>query len=140
MPDASDEQTWWSNLFTGGADTGLEIPDGIWESVVAATFEIDTQPPADQLLPTDQVRTVLMSSTTSRTVTVTLGTLQPIPAPLRTMWGTVRSRRPRTTTTSIMKSCTTPTETMPTLTATTQSTTNFSEKAMLPTQSNRFMP
>ena len=55
MPDASDEQTWWSNLFTGGADTGLEIPDGIWESVVAATFEIDTQPPADQLLPTNQV-------------------------------------------------------------------------------------
>jgi hypothetical protein len=34
MPDASDEQTWWSNLFTGGADPGLEIPDGVWESVM----------------------------------------------------------------------------------------------------------
>ena len=53
MPDVSDEQTWWSNLFTGGADTGLEIPDGLWESVVAATFESETQPPADELLPTD---------------------------------------------------------------------------------------
>ncbi len=54
MPGASDEQKWWSNLFTGGADTGLEIPDAIWESVVAATFESDIPAPADELLPTDQ--------------------------------------------------------------------------------------
>jgi hypothetical protein len=55
MPDASDEQTWWSDLFTGGADPGLEIPDGVWESVVATTFEIETPQSTDDLLPADHV-------------------------------------------------------------------------------------
>lgn len=55
MRDASDEQTWWSNLFTGGPDPGLEIPDGVWESVVTAALEIDTPQPADDLMPADYV-------------------------------------------------------------------------------------
>ncbi|HME46944.1 hypothetical protein [Mycobacterium sp.] len=54
MPDASDEQAWWSNLFTGGADPGLEIPDGVWESVMTAALEIDVPEYADDLMPADQ--------------------------------------------------------------------------------------
>jgi hypothetical protein len=54
MPDASDEQSWWSDLFTGGADPGLEIPDGVWESVMTTALDIDTADPADDLMPVDQ--------------------------------------------------------------------------------------
>jgi hypothetical protein len=51
MPDASDEQTWWSSLFAGGVDPGLEIPDGTWESVMTAALDVDTPEPADDLVP-----------------------------------------------------------------------------------------
>ncbi len=57
MPDASDDQTCWSNLFTGGADPGLEIPDGVWESVMTAALESDTADLVDDLVPGDQVET-----------------------------------------------------------------------------------
>jgi hypothetical protein len=53
MADTSDEQIWWSTLFAGGVDPGLAIPDGTWESLVAAVFDVDTEPPADELLPAD---------------------------------------------------------------------------------------
>jgi hypothetical protein len=55
MPNASEEQTWWSNLFTGGADPGLDVPDGLWESVVTTAFEIDVPEPADDVMPADQL-------------------------------------------------------------------------------------
>jgi hypothetical protein len=57
MPDASDEQTWWSNLFGGGADPGLEIPDDVWESVMTAAFDTDTPDPVDDLMPADELHT-----------------------------------------------------------------------------------
>jgi hypothetical protein len=53
MPDASDEQTWWSSLFAGGVDPGLEIPDGTWQSAMTAALDLDTPEPADELVPAD---------------------------------------------------------------------------------------
>jgi hypothetical protein len=55
MQHASEEQTWWSNLFTDGADPALEMSTGIWESVIASTFEMDTPSPTDDLLPADDI-------------------------------------------------------------------------------------
>ena len=57
MPDASEEQAWWSNLFTGGADPGLDFPDGVWESVMTTALEIDPPEYADDLMAADQVET-----------------------------------------------------------------------------------
>ena len=54
MPGASDEQTWWSSLFSGGADPGLDLPDGLWESMMTTVLDDDMVDPADDLIPEDQ--------------------------------------------------------------------------------------
>jgi hypothetical protein len=55
MGVASEEQTWWSNLFTDSVDPALEMPVGLWESVVASTFETDPSTITDSLLPVDVI-------------------------------------------------------------------------------------
>jgi hypothetical protein len=59
MADKSDEQTWWSDLFTDGADPGLAIPDDLWESVVATALDVDAPAPTDDLTPADQTEIYL---------------------------------------------------------------------------------
>lgn len=54
MRNASDEQTWWSGLLSGSADSALQIPDRLWESIVATALDFDTPQPAEDLLPADQ--------------------------------------------------------------------------------------
>jgi hypothetical protein len=54
MPDASDEQTWWSTLFVGGVDPALQMPDGTWQSAMTAALDVDTPEPADDLVPDDE--------------------------------------------------------------------------------------
>ncbi len=54
MANASDEQTWWSYLLSGSADPALEIPDLLWDSIVASALDLDSPQPTDDLLPADQ--------------------------------------------------------------------------------------
>lgn len=54
MADASDEQTWWCGLLSGSADPALEIPDNVWEPIVASALALDAPLLTDDLLPADQ--------------------------------------------------------------------------------------
>ena len=58
MANASDEQAWWSGLLSGSADPALEIPDRLWESIVASALDLDTAQPVDDLVPADRAEFV----------------------------------------------------------------------------------
>jgi hypothetical protein len=52
MPDLSEEQSWWTDLFIG-PDPGLQIPEDVWETALTVALEDDISWAADDLVPTD---------------------------------------------------------------------------------------
>jgi hypothetical protein len=52
-PDLSDEQTWWSTLFIGGADPGMDVPDEVWDEALSAALDTDIPLGDDALVPSD---------------------------------------------------------------------------------------
>jgi hypothetical protein len=53
MADVSDEQAWWSDLFSGEADRAGQIPDGVWAAAVEAALDPETAASGEDLVPAD---------------------------------------------------------------------------------------
>lgn len=53
MPDLSDEQSWWTQLLGGSADSAWTMPEQSWDAALAAALDPDTPMPDDALIPSD---------------------------------------------------------------------------------------
>lgn len=58
MQDELDDKAWWSGLFHGSTDPGLEVPADVWDSAIGAALDPQTPSADPELIPRDDGESV----------------------------------------------------------------------------------